>query len=63
MGENRICPKISEMPKPIDMTIHWKALEEHFLMGITDLGWIYCEGSHQLFKIFTKYSLSLMIFD
>jgi hypothetical protein len=31
--QNRICPKISNIPKPIDMTIHWKAVEEvHFLM-------------------------------
>jgi hypothetical protein len=37
-GENqcRICRKISKIPKPtcIDMTIHWKALEEHFPNGI-----------------------------
>jgi hypothetical protein len=37
MDQHRICPKISRTPKHMDMTIHWKALEEHFLLsdGIT----------------------------
>jgi hypothetical protein len=26
-----------KMPKPIDMTIHWKALEQHFLWLVTVL--------------------------
>jgi hypothetical protein len=35
------------------MTVHWKALEERFLMALTVLGWIHCEGSHQ-FSDFTQ---------
>jgi hypothetical protein len=28
-----MAPKKSSLSKPTDMTIHWKALEEHFLMN------------------------------
>jgi hypothetical protein len=30
--DTEIAQKISKWSKPIDMTIHWKALEEHFLI-------------------------------
>jgi hypothetical protein len=29
-GTQKLPPKIIEWSKPIDMTIHWKALDEHF---------------------------------
>jgi hypothetical protein len=29
---NSVDTEIAQMSKPSDMTIHWKALEEHFLM-------------------------------
>jgi hypothetical protein len=32
-------PQISKLSKSIDMTIHWKALEEHFLMVPLVLWW------------------------
>jgi hypothetical protein len=31
-GGTQKLPKKSRMSKPTDMTIHWKALEEHILM-------------------------------
>jgi hypothetical protein len=38
----------------MDMTIHWKALEDHFLMVLTVLELILCEGNHQFSEMFTK---------
>jgi hypothetical protein len=32
VGRSEIAPAILRLSKYIDMTIHWKALEEHFLM-------------------------------
>jgi hypothetical protein len=37
MDQHRICPKLFKIPEPTDMTIHWKALEEYFLMLLTVL--------------------------
>jgi hypothetical protein len=58
MDYHRICQKNSKIPKPIDMTIHWKALEEHFLMAVTVLSCIQFEGSQQFSENFTKCSQS-----
>jgi hypothetical protein len=32
MAGHRNRPKNQRLSKPTDMTIHWKALEEHYLM-------------------------------
>jgi hypothetical protein len=32
VGHKHLPPKYLRMSKPTDMTIHWKALDEHFMM-------------------------------
>jgi hypothetical protein len=51
-----IYPKISKITNLINMTIHWKALEEHILMVLTVLGWIHYEGSYKFSEFYTKCS-------
>jgi hypothetical protein len=50
---------MSKIPKPIDMTIHWKALEEHFPIVLKVLGCIHFAGSYQFFEILTVFPSSM----
>jgi hypothetical protein len=58
--EHRNCPKNLRLSKPTDMTIHWKDLEEHFLMVALVFRFNHFRGENA-FSVFFLKNLSLNI--
>jgi hypothetical protein len=53
------CPKKGRLSKPTDMTIHWKALEEHFLM----VPLVFRFNNFQVKNAFSEFFSKLMVFQ
>jgi hypothetical protein len=51
---HRNCPKYLRLTKHIDITIHWKGLEEHFLMEPLVFWFNHFQGEKLIFGIFIK---------
>jgi hypothetical protein len=45
--DTEIAPKDLRLQQHSDLTIHWKALKEHFLMVPLDLGFTYFQGENK----------------